>query len=273
MGKLIKMQEIRKYVTPWSATVTGGAFDLFHVAHLRFLRKCSELGRPLVVLVQSDKTISRRKGFNRPVIAERNRAELIAALDFVDFVLITDKGFDASSIRTVKPGVVAIAKENMRFRISKKRELEKEFPKMRVVFVEKTSKRISTTKIIEKINKKRDYAAVKDPIRRRLYFLMDNNTTDLGNVAAIITKHGKIISEGVNDEDRDVHAEIAAIRLAKQRERCLEGSTLFLTMPPCSLCAKRIIKEGIKEVFYLENYTNRGKNFLFVKEGVKMRKY
>ena len=91
MGKIVKLSEINKFVSPYQSTLVGGCFDLFHVGHLRYLKAASRFGRPLIVIVQTDKTISVRKGPTRPIINQWQRAEIISSLEFVDFVLILDK--------------------------------------------------------------------------------------------------------------------------------------------------------------------------------------
>ena len=91
MGEIIPLSKIDKYVAPNTATLVGGSFDLFNVSYLRFLKDCSDCGRPLVVIIQSDSSVRIRKGFNRPVVGQKHRAEIVAALCFVDYVIVLPK--------------------------------------------------------------------------------------------------------------------------------------------------------------------------------------
>ena len=67
---------------------TNGSFDLIHCAHIRLLQKSKEEGDVLIVLINSDESIRRNKGPSRPIIPERERALMVAALDCVDYVIV-----------------------------------------------------------------------------------------------------------------------------------------------------------------------------------------
>lgn len=68
--------------------LTNGHFDLLHVGHLRYLQAARELGDVLVVGVNDDAGTTRRKGPRRPILPEEERAELLAALACVDYVVV-----------------------------------------------------------------------------------------------------------------------------------------------------------------------------------------
>jgi rfaE bifunctional protein nucleotidyltransferase chain/domain len=68
--------------------VTNGCFDLLHVGHVRYLQAARALGDLLAVGLNSDHSVRELKGKGRPVTAERDRAEILAALECVDFVTI-----------------------------------------------------------------------------------------------------------------------------------------------------------------------------------------
>src|SRR2546421_5233865 len=68
--------------------VTNGCFDLLHVGHVRYLQAARALGDALAVGVNGDKSVRELKGENRPVNNERDRAEVLAALECVDLVTI-----------------------------------------------------------------------------------------------------------------------------------------------------------------------------------------
>lgn len=76
---------------------TNGVFDLLHVGHVRYLAQARELGDALVVAINSDRTVRELKGPDRPVFDQDERAEILAALRYVDYVVI----FDDISPRTL----------------------------------------------------------------------------------------------------------------------------------------------------------------------------
>lgn len=83
--------------------LANGCFDLFHVGHIRYLAGAKELGDVLIVGVNSDKQVTRLKGENRPFMPANERAEIISALRFVDFVTIFDEPTVIELVRLIKP--------------------------------------------------------------------------------------------------------------------------------------------------------------------------
>ncbi|MGH9469683.1 MAG: adenylyltransferase/cytidyltransferase family protein [Terriglobia bacterium] len=83
----------------------NGCFDLLHVGHIRYLRDAKSQGDVLVVGVNDDRAVAALKGPGRPLMGESARAELVAAIDFVDYVVIFE-GLTAESIlRDLRPHV------------------------------------------------------------------------------------------------------------------------------------------------------------------------
>jgi D-glycero-beta-D-manno-heptose 1-phosphate adenylyltransferase len=68
----------------------NGCFDILHVGHVRYLEEAQTCGDVLVVGVNSDRAVRKLKGQGRPVLPEEGRAELVAALESVDYVVIFD---------------------------------------------------------------------------------------------------------------------------------------------------------------------------------------
>ncbi len=66
--------------------LTNGCFDLLHVGHVRYLQQAAELGDFLAVAVNGDESVRALKGPGRPLNSEEDRAEVLAALECVDFV-------------------------------------------------------------------------------------------------------------------------------------------------------------------------------------------
>ena len=85
---------------------TNGVFDILHVGHVRYLRLAQTLGDALVVAVNSDSSVRELKGDPRPLMNENDRAEILAALEFVDYVTIFDDVSPRSLIAELLPDVL-----------------------------------------------------------------------------------------------------------------------------------------------------------------------
>jgi len=86
---------------------TNGCFDLIHPGHVRYLAAARALGDLLVVGVNSDTSVRRLdKGRDRPLVGERDRAEVVAALEAVDFVCIFAEDTPLELIRALRPDVL-----------------------------------------------------------------------------------------------------------------------------------------------------------------------
>jgi rfaE bifunctional protein nucleotidyltransferase chain/domain len=85
---------------------TNGVFDLLHPGHVRYLRAARAHGDLLIVGLNSDASVRRNKGPERPVNPEQERGEVLAALDCVDAVSIFDDDTPADIIRRVQPDIL-----------------------------------------------------------------------------------------------------------------------------------------------------------------------
>jgi rfaE bifunctional protein nucleotidyltransferase chain/domain len=85
---------------------TNGVFDLLHPGHVRYLREARALGDLLIVGVNADESVRRNKGPGRPITAEGERAEILAALECVDAVVIFAEDTPAEIIRLVQPDIL-----------------------------------------------------------------------------------------------------------------------------------------------------------------------
>src|SRR5438445_13244498 len=85
---------------------TNGCFDLLHPGHTRYLAEARKLGDALLVAVNSDRSVRALKGPGRPVLPERERAEILAALESVDYVTIFDDLTPRSLIARLLPQVL-----------------------------------------------------------------------------------------------------------------------------------------------------------------------
>jgi rfaE bifunctional protein nucleotidyltransferase chain/domain len=85
---------------------TNGCFDLLHVGHIRSLREARRRGDCLVVAVNSDSSVRQIKGPGRPIVPQEQRAEVVAALECVDWVTIFDEPDPLALIRLLVPDVL-----------------------------------------------------------------------------------------------------------------------------------------------------------------------
>jgi rfaE bifunctional protein nucleotidyltransferase chain/domain len=83
----------------------NGCFDLLHVGHIRYLEGARKEGDVLVVGVNSDRTVRELKGAGRPLLAAQARAEMVAALESADYVVVFDEPTVAKLLRELRPDV------------------------------------------------------------------------------------------------------------------------------------------------------------------------
>lgn len=97
---LLKKQKNKKLI------FTNGCFDLLHFGHITYLEKAKKLGDILIVGINSDSSVRALKGKNRPINSQFQRACMVAALYFVDFVVIFDENTPYELIKALKPDVL-----------------------------------------------------------------------------------------------------------------------------------------------------------------------
>ena len=111
-AKIHSRSGVRALVEQWRAAgeqvvLTNGCFDPLHVGHIRYLRGAKELGGKIIVALNSDESVQRIKGENRPFLPQDERAEILAALSDVDAVVIFDEPDVRALIRELRPDVQA----------------------------------------------------------------------------------------------------------------------------------------------------------------------
>jgi D-beta-D-heptose 7-phosphate kinase/D-beta-D-heptose 1-phosphate adenosyltransferase len=84
---------------------TNGCFDLLHVGHIRSFRDAKALGDILIVGINSDAGVRALKGGSRPIVNQRDRAEVIAALEMVDYVTIFDESTPVAALSRLRPDI------------------------------------------------------------------------------------------------------------------------------------------------------------------------
>ncbi len=85
---------------------TNGCFDIIHAGHVRYLKKAGSLGDILVVGLNSDESVRKIKGRKRPIVPQNERAEVVAALGFVDYVVIFNEPTPLKIITEIKPDIL-----------------------------------------------------------------------------------------------------------------------------------------------------------------------
>ena len=129
---------------------TNGVFDLLHVGHVRYLTQARALGDVLVVAINSDRTVRELKGSSRPVFDQAERAEILAALRVVDYVVVFDDISPRSLIGELLPDVLVKGGDYDLDQIHGREEVEAAGGKViSLPFVEGSS----TTALIQKINR------------------------------------------------------------------------------------------------------------------------
>ncbi len=111
MGQIITDREIDGCIGSHRAqgkriVFTNGCFDILHAGHVYYLKEARSLGDILIVGLNSDSSIRKIKGDDRPIIPQMDRAELLAALGCVDYVVIFDEPTPLRLIESIKPDVL-----------------------------------------------------------------------------------------------------------------------------------------------------------------------
>ena len=129
---------------------TNGVFDLLHVGHVRYLAQARALGDALLVAITSDRTVRKLKGADRPVFDQTERAEILAALRYVDYVTIFDDISPRSLIAELLPDVLVKGGDYQLDEIHGREEVEAAGGKViSLPFVQGAS----TTSLIERMKK------------------------------------------------------------------------------------------------------------------------
>ncbi|MFC1528662.1 D-glycero-beta-D-manno-heptose 1-phosphate adenylyltransferase [Candidatus Latescibacterota bacterium] len=85
---------------------TNGCFDLLHIGHITYLNESRGLGDILIVGLNTDSSVHRLKGKNRPIISEEERSHVLAALECVDYVILFDEDTPVELIKAVRPDIL-----------------------------------------------------------------------------------------------------------------------------------------------------------------------
>jgi len=155
LGRIVERAELPNVVAGWRAegqhvTLANGCFDLLHVGHIRYLQGAKALGGKLIVAINSDDSVRTLKGPGRPAMPERERAEIIAALECVDAVVIFDEPDVRPLIRLIKPNVQVKGTDYTRDSVPERDEVVACGGRVEIVG---DPKRHSTTELLGKVGK------------------------------------------------------------------------------------------------------------------------
>lgn len=101
------LAEIRAQHKNETIVLTSGTFDLLHVGHVRYLNAVKSLGDIVVVMLSGDGRVKARKGFERPIIPEQDRAQMLDALKVVDYVFVDPANKLPDEVDSVHAEIVA----------------------------------------------------------------------------------------------------------------------------------------------------------------------
>ncbi|MCK5838711.1 MAG: D-glycero-beta-D-manno-heptose 1-phosphate adenylyltransferase [Bacteroidales bacterium] len=110
-AKILDKEKLEKSLAFWrlmkkKIVFTNGCFDIIHLGHINYLSKAADLGTILIIGLNTDASVKRLKGIGRPVNDEDARAQSLAALFFVDAIILFDEDTPYNLIKKVKPHIL-----------------------------------------------------------------------------------------------------------------------------------------------------------------------
>jgi rfaE bifunctional protein nucleotidyltransferase chain/domain len=107
-GKINDLTSLKSLVQSWQSegqkvVFTNGVFDLLHIGHITYLAKAAELGDKLIIGLNADSSVRRIKGESRPVNDQNSRAAILAALFFVDAIVVFEEDTPLNLISALLP--------------------------------------------------------------------------------------------------------------------------------------------------------------------------
>lgn len=267
-----------------------GSWDLFHLGHLRYILRARELCDYLIIAMDSDDKIKKRKGNNRPIIPEKERYDFLKLLGIADDVVIKDVNEPKwGLIKSVRPDVLIAIKENYTDeQIVKLKEYCKDVAilerqsesstsdKIRKMTIANQRNRIDDldSKVLEAIDAMKKRIGYSDEMASPIPELMEQlkfSTDWVCPVACGCYYDGRWYF-GTNQADFNIplydvlnrtelyyatcmHAEINMLKKLGDVE-VLE-TDIFVTLFPCDRCMKVLIDKGVRKIYYLEDHLER----------------
>jgi len=110
-NKIFSSRKLKSQLNIWrfkerKIIFTNGCFDLLHLGHIDYLSKASDFGDILIIGLNTDKSVRKIKGSNRPITDENSRASILASLFFVDAIVLFEEETPWNLINIIKPDVL-----------------------------------------------------------------------------------------------------------------------------------------------------------------------
>ena len=162
-NKLVKLRDLPKLrdflrLTNRKITFVTGVYDVVHIGHLRYLKKASLQGDILVVGLNSDQSVKKLKGKDRPIFGEEMRAEFLSYIDFIDYIVVYPWPQAARIINILRPDVYVCVEGSWQGKFEDKPEIKAARKcKSKIVVLPPQSLVVSTTKVIKKIRENVDW--------------------------------------------------------------------------------------------------------------------
>ena len=143
------LQEKKKTIV-----LTGGCFDILHIGHISLFEHAKKQGDTLIVLLESDSSIAKQKGRERPIHSQLQRATVLSAIKYIDYIVMlpstmTNESYDIL-VKALQPDIIATTESDPGV-LHKKRQAK--LIHARLVFVNKVIPNISTSRIASAIEK------------------------------------------------------------------------------------------------------------------------
>jgi len=150
MKQIIKINQLGKIKNCEEIVLVGGCFDILHLGHVTFLEEAKKLGKILVILLESDETIKKLKGENRPINRQIDRAEMLTKLKMVDYVVMLPELKNNQDyvdlIKKISPKIIATSGNDEKIELKKQ---EAKIVGAKLVEVIKRINQYSTSQMIK----------------------------------------------------------------------------------------------------------------------------
>ena len=116
VDKIVSLEEGLRRIDSWrnhekKVVFSNGCFDILHAGHIDYLEKARQKGDKLVVGLNTDKSVTEIKGPTRPIVDEYSRSRILAALGFVDLIMLFDEQTPINLIKSIKPDILVKGKD------------------------------------------------------------------------------------------------------------------------------------------------------------------
>jgi len=202
MGKVVQQWQLRCLLDGYETIVaTNGCFDILHVGHKRLLEQARKLGDVLVVAVNDDKSVRKLKRAPRPMIPEDERAEMLAAFSFVDYVVVFAGSTAESIMATIEPDIFVKGDDTDPDKIPEQAVVERLGGELRLLPV---TPHHSSTAVISELGP----ADAEKHVRFKLFDNLENAFVSFEEVARqniVLSAEGKLLQYRAGVVQQDGH--------------------------------------------------------------------